>query len=386
MYSSSSLSSATLLRANIRQNIALIFVSEYHSSWDITLLKKYSYIFASFLAFFAFLPTSSYATNTEIKKEFIITAYYSPVEWQSWYSKWSLEAEKRLNGNGIAGANGKPVFMGMIAAPKTYDFGTRIYFEGLGVGIVEDRGWAIVKAWERWQSSDRIDIWMGTGESGLVRARNWGVRKVLWTIITDESKPLLNFKDIDTWKVDLNMYGRVLWGSTYLSEEVMTKFSDLGYESQDNVRSMIIEFQKDHDIIKDENDDGAWVYGPKTRSALAKEHEKLIALKDAELRRIEAEKTLLISARDSWEKKYQTASIKVSSIGSPKRWEKGNHVVELQKTLKSKGYFKGKETGFMNGPTIIAIKTLQRSYGIHQTGIIDSPTQEVLLGMIAESV
>jgi 3D (Asp-Asp-Asp) domain-containing protein len=34
----------------------------------------------------------------------------------------------------------------MIAAPKTYDFGTRIDFDGLGVGIVEDRGGAIVKA------------------------------------------------------------------------------------------------------------------------------------------------------------------------------------------------------------------------------------------------
>jgi 3D (Asp-Asp-Asp) domain-containing protein len=209
MYSSSSLSSATLLRANIRQNIALIFVSEYHSHWDITLLKKYSYIFASFLAFFAFLPTSSYATVTEVEKEFIVTAYYSPLPDQSFYLKGNYNAEKILNGEGTHGASGKPVFVGMIAAPKTYNFGTRINLNGLGAGIVEDRGGAIVKAGERGQEHDRIDIWMGVGETGLRRAIAWGKRKVIGTIATDDSVALLNFRDIDTGKVDLNMYGKV---------------------------------------------------------------------------------------------------------------------------------------------------------------------------------
>jgi hypothetical protein len=98
---------------------------------------------------------------------------------------------------------------------------------------------------------------MGTGESGLVRARNWGVRKVKGTIITDTTQPVLSFRDIDSGKVDLGMYGRVIGGSSYLSEGIITMFSDLGYESEDNVRGMIIEFQKDHSIIKDEKDDGA---------------------------------------------------------------------------------------------------------------------------------
>lgn len=34
----------------------------------------------------------------------------------------------------------------MVAAPKNYEFGSRINFSGLGVGIVEDRGGAIVNA------------------------------------------------------------------------------------------------------------------------------------------------------------------------------------------------------------------------------------------------
>lgn len=37
----------------------------------------------------------------------------------------------------------------MIAAPKSYDFGTQIFFPGLGVGSVQDRGGAIVEAFER---------------------------------------------------------------------------------------------------------------------------------------------------------------------------------------------------------------------------------------------
>ncbi len=51
----------------------------------------------------------------------------------------------------------------MIAAPKTYAFGTQIFFEGLGLGTVEDRGGAIVDAYVRGQAYDRIDLWVGSG-------------------------------------------------------------------------------------------------------------------------------------------------------------------------------------------------------------------------------
>ena len=54
-----------------------------------------------------------------------------------------------LNGRGTNGASGTPVFAGMIAAPKSYDYGTQIFFEGLGLGTVADRGGAIVDAYVR---------------------------------------------------------------------------------------------------------------------------------------------------------------------------------------------------------------------------------------------
>ncbi len=66
----------------------------------------------------------------------------------------------------------------MIAAPKTYAFGTQIFFEGLGLGTVEDRGGAIVDAYVRGQAYDRIDLWVGHGDAGLRRARAWGRREV----------------------------------------------------------------------------------------------------------------------------------------------------------------------------------------------------------------
>ena len=387
MYSSSSLSSSSLLRAHIRQDVSLIFVSENSSSWNIPSLKKYSYIFVSFLAFFSFHGDSGYAAS--IPREFIVTAYYSPLPNQNFYLKGNYEAEKILNGNGTNGASGKPVFVGMIAAPKTYAFGTHIDFEWLWVGIVEDRGGAIVKAWERWYISDRIDIWMGSGESGLRRAMVWGKRKVNGTITTDSSKPLLNFRDIDTGKVDLNMYGKVTSStpSGYLSPEILTMFGDLGYSTDiSDLRSMLIEFQKDHGIIASSGDDGAWVYGPKTKATLSSEHKTYVQLRDAEIEKIESEKVLLISARNEWENNYQVATNRVSAIGSPKRGDTGKHITNLQITLKSKGYFKWRETGVMSGSTIIAVKTLQRSYGLRQTGIIDTPTQEVLLAVMVESV
>lgn len=76
-------------------------------------------------------PDTSFAAETT--QTFIVTAYYSPAPGQSFYLKGNYEAEKRLNGNGTHGASGTPVFTGMIAAPKSYDFGTQIFFEGLGV-------------------------------------------------------------------------------------------------------------------------------------------------------------------------------------------------------------------------------------------------------------
>jgi hypothetical protein len=165
---------------------------------------------------------------------------------------------------------------------------------------------------------------MGVGESGLIRARSWGKRKVIGTIIEDSSKALLNFRDIDTGKVDINMYGRVLGASSnYLSDEVLNMFRELGYDNDgDDVRAMIMEFQKDHGIIKASTDDGAGVYGPRTQASLAKEYSRYSTLREVELKKIEAEKALLISERNQWAGAYEKATEKIATLGSPKRGDK----------------------------------------------------------------
>lgn len=113
---------------------------------------------------------------------FTISAYYSPLPCQSFYTTGSYEGDIRLNGGGVRGADGTPVYPGMIAAPKSYPFGTKMYIPGVGVVAVHDRGGAIVAANGDPNRHDRLDIWMGYGDIGLKRALNWGKRNVEVTV------------------------------------------------------------------------------------------------------------------------------------------------------------------------------------------------------------
>lgn len=94
-------------------------------------------------------PIFADEANTQENRKFIVTAYYSPLPDQSFYLRGSYEADIKLNGGGTHGASGKAVYPGMLAGPKTYAFGTKVYLEGLGVGTVDDRGGAIVSSGSR---------------------------------------------------------------------------------------------------------------------------------------------------------------------------------------------------------------------------------------------
>lgn len=90
-----------------------------------------------------------------------------------------------MNGDGTHGASGFPVFNGMLAAPQSYPFGATVYFPGYGTGIVKDRGGAIVESGERENKRDRIDIWMGTGQAGLIKALTFGKKTLTGTYCPD---------------------------------------------------------------------------------------------------------------------------------------------------------------------------------------------------------
>ncbi|MCD5380381.1 3D domain-containing protein, partial [Candidatus Gracilibacteria bacterium] len=124
---------------------------------------------------------------------FVVSAYYSPLPGQKRYATGSYARDIKLNGNGTHGASGVAVHPGFIAAPSTYSFGTKIEIEGLGVGTVEDRGGAIVRAGVRGHEYDRLDIWMGYGDEGLTRALNWGKKTVKGKIMPRESENTIEY-------------------------------------------------------------------------------------------------------------------------------------------------------------------------------------------------
>lgn len=115
-------------------------------------------------------------------KTFIISAYYSPLQGQQKYVTGSYAGDIRLNGSGVNGADGTPVYPGMIAAPRTYPFGTKMHIPGVGTVAVHDRGGAIVSSGQRGNAHDRLDVWMGYGDKGLQRALSWGKRTVDVTV------------------------------------------------------------------------------------------------------------------------------------------------------------------------------------------------------------
>jgi len=123
-------------------------------------------------------PLTAVAGDASYEQHFTITAYYSPLPDQCCYVKGSFEADKILNGNGTNGADGTPVYPGMLAAPKSYAFGTVVDLPGIGTLTVHDRGGAIVEG----SDTHRLDIWMGAGEEGLARALAFGVRRVVGTV------------------------------------------------------------------------------------------------------------------------------------------------------------------------------------------------------------
>jgi len=129
----------------------------------------------------------------EWERYFYITAYYSPLLGQSKYTTWSYAWDVRLNGEWKYTASWKWVFPWLLAAPRNYDFWTKIEFEGIWVWVVEDRWGAIVNAWERDHEYDRIDIWMWYGDEWLARALKWGKRTVKWKVVSDDRSLSVTF-------------------------------------------------------------------------------------------------------------------------------------------------------------------------------------------------
>lgn len=220
--------------------------------------------------------TSTSPTTFPYKKVFVISSYYSPLPGQSRYATGSFEGDVRLNGEGVHSADGSKVYPGMAAAPKTYPFGTKLEIPGVGIVAVHDRGGAII--------NNRLDLWMGEGEEGLRRALAWGLRSMEVTVygIDESIKEHVSFNGLPL--------ASLLTSTPQLMREAVESivFGDNG----DHVRALqnvlkrlghfegeitgffgeetttaLKQFQKAVGIIKDDDENGAGVFGPRTRAA-----------------------------------------------------------------------------------------------------------------------
>lgn len=228
-----------------------------------------------------FLPATSFGAEGE-SRMFTITGYYSPLPSQPYFLTGSYESEIRLNGRGKFGADGTPVYPGMIAAPKTYAFGTKICLPSFGCGTVHDRGGAIVEKGKRnLAKHDRLDLWLGYGEEGLRRALSWGVQHMKGTLydknanIADSvnfSAPLplhqlIDFPDYPNFPENLAL------GDSGASVKALQEgLYDLGLYREANhgrfdeaTRDALYTFQRKYFIVNSNQEAGAGRFGPKTR-------------------------------------------------------------------------------------------------------------------------
>jgi len=226
-------------------------------------------------------------TNANNETTFIVTAYYSPLPNQKKYITWSYAWDKRLNWEWHTTASGKPVSIWVLAAPRKYPFWTKIYLEWFWVWSVEDRWWAIVKAWVRWHEHDRIDIWMWFWDEWLQRALKWWKKTVSGKVVSNNSKVNLKFKK---WTKnyslkEINPKVKIIlefpeiklnWDNPQISEvkKVQELFKKLWLYSGKidwdfkKIRRRLLDFQKEVKIIKYDNSWWAGYFWEKTKAAL----------------------------------------------------------------------------------------------------------------------
>ncbi len=310
----------------------------------IKIQKLFAFLCVTVLSFGVLFPTASHTAHAAGRKQtFLVSAYYSPLPGQSRYLRGNYEAEIRLNGRGTNGADGTAVYVGMLAAPKSYPFGTKIEVPGLGIGTVHDRGGAIIEG----ANYHRIDVWMGRGEEGLARALQWGMRTVEGTIYYDtQVSEELSIDDVwanptNIQKLAPNTQRTMFLGSKGDDvRELQKNLKKLGFfdttetgEFGQFTKKAVFQFQRRMGIVASEKEWGAGIFGPQTRSALEK-----------------ALQTEFISP------KKQSPSFASLSLG-----DTGDEVKSLQTHLKKLGFFDEAITGNFGNITQEAVFEFQKS-------------------------
>jgi hypothetical protein len=173
----------------------------------------------------------------------------------------------------------------MIAAPKTYPFWTKIYFSGVWLWIVEDRGGAIVHSWERWQSQDRLDFWAWHGTTGLIKAVNFGKQTFKWLVCPPKAKELKTKKiwlNLDIFPLrkyffDLSFWHLQLWTwrsdpRVYAMQRYLVKLKFLkseyhNWKFDQNTAKALCNYQIKRKIVSKWNQ-RCWTFWPITSQTL----------------------------------------------------------------------------------------------------------------------
>ena len=218
---------------------------------------------------------------------FIVTAYYTPLAWQVKYSTWSYESERKLNGWWNTANWNKPS-PGTIAAPKNYEFWTKIQLDWIWVWVVQDRGGSIVNSGDKWHLHDRLDIWMWYWDEWRERTYAWWVRTVKWMIVDSSTPVKVNFEDNSKFVSESPVLASnpssalAKYNSLYVSAEnpnsedvktLQNLLKEVNLYSWDinwdfsSIKDTLINFQIENWIISSRNSEQAWYFWKKTYEA-----------------------------------------------------------------------------------------------------------------------
>jgi peptidoglycan hydrolase-like protein with peptidoglycan-binding domain/3D (Asp-Asp-Asp) domain-containing protein len=289
-----------------------------------------------------------YATERSREQTFVVTAYYSPLPDQCCYFRGNYEDEITFNGRGIAGADGTPVYPGMIAAPATYPFGTVIELPGIGVGTVHDRGGRIIE-WN--EDRHRIDLWMGYGEEGLARAMAWGVRTVKGTV-----HPAGGRQPAENWALERFDADSALLASLPKTDPVVM-LSDLKAGERGYAVRQLQQMRKDEGYFS-ETPNG--YFGPATQAAL-KTFQSEYGLSGDGTASDDDDAAALIAAAG-----IKDGNLPMLLIGLEQGMQ-GPSVRQAQKLLRYTGYYRGRTDGVFDQDLKEAVTRFQIDRGIVQS-------------------
>lgn len=321
--------------------------------------------------------------SIEHTQTFVVSAYYSPLPNQDKYIWGNYTAEKRMNGEGIRGADFTKVYPGMIAAPSTYAYGTKIKIPGFGIGAVHDRGGRILE----WNNADRIDLWMGYGDDGRKRAMQWGMQTVTGTILPSGATEnvQMNFmskasqiksasNNLSTTAENTNNSSQTLYlGDKGESVTNLQKFlirqnvlhvPATGYYGE-KTKEAVYQFQIKKNILTSRTQAGAGVFGPTTR----KNAEQVWTQIDTQ----ETNKIIIASNNTPVipSPKQAVTLNKISDTSEPynpdyavikpnlQLGDSGEPVKRLQLVLKGMKYFSGTATGIYDAQTVESVYAYQ---------------------------